>query len=148
MNAATGFTGFFRLFNPHRSIIAQNYTLPSVLQCPGKSNNPASSAEMQQSHCRWQNTKPQFCNKLQAVELHERAQSRENESCLPGSAVSLLSFLLFLPPTPLTGRADCENYYCTSWSRFKFRMGSKILGKRMWTILLLCCSVRIIIHSS
>lgn len=49
----------------------KNFSLPSVLQCPGKTDNPASSAEIQKqkirkfqqkSPCRWNDAKPQFCH--------------------------------------------------------------------------------------
>lgn len=103
---------------------------------------------MQQPHCRWQNTKPerQTCTKAKAScgAAWKGTVSRKWE--VP-SRLSFKSALLFIPPTPLTAHADCENYHCTSWSTFNFHMGSKILGKRTWIVLPLCCSIRIIIHS-
>lgn len=88
----------------------------------------------------------------QVVELPGRAQPGKWEvpsrlSCKSALLCSALLCFAFLPPTPLTGRPDCENYCCTSWSGLKFHMGSKILGERTWIILLLCCSIRMIIHA-
>lgn len=139
-----------RLFRVFRSLQVpysqKNFTLPSVLQCSGKTDSPASSAEMQQSPSRWNNAKPQSLQQ-QHVELPGRAPCWEKEKCLPDSAVSRLGLALLPPSHSLTVCAGCENCHCTSWSRFKFHMGSKMLVMTMWIILPLCCSITITIPS-
>lgn len=59
-----------------------------------------------------------------------------------------LALLCFAPPShSLTVCAGCENCHCTSWSRSKFYMGSKMLVLTTWIILQLCCSMTIAIPS-
>lgn len=64
-------------------------------------------------------------------------------SCEP----AWLGFALLSPSHSLTVCAGCENCHCTSWSRFKFHMGSKMLIMTTWIIFPLCCSVIITIPS-
>lgn len=136
-------TGFFQVFQSSHIPSSQNYTLPSVLQCPGKNTNPASSAEMQRSHCSQPSAKPQFCNSICRAAWKSTVAGKWEH--LPHIAVGLallcfppLLFLLTMQTVRTVTAADGAYLNC---------MRTKILGKRMWIILMLCCGIRVIVHS-
>lgn len=138
------FQAFWSLQVPYSQ---KNFLLPSVQQYPEKTDNPASSAEMQQSPFRWNNA-PAARTAAWKGTVSGKGEVPFRFSCKHAwLGFALLCFTLLLPSHSLADCAGCENCHCTSWSRFKFHMGSKMLVMTMWIILPLCCSITITIPS-